>query len=455
MAALGAMSVDMYLPSLPTVAADLGTSAAAAQFTISGVLIGAALGQLLMGPLSDRFGRRGPALVGIGLHIVASILCVVVPNIEALIALRMIQGVGNSAASITAMAVIRDRLTGGPAARVLSRLILVIGVAPLLAPTVGGLIADVGGWRSVFSVLAALGVALLVVVWRFLPETHPVERRSTGGLPDALRGYRSLLADRHFLALAVLPGLAMGSVMSYVAGAPFVLQIGYGLTATQFALIFALNGAGGILASQINAALVKRVAPIRVLRVMLPATVAVSAVVLTVAATGAGGLIGLLVPLWVLMAIVIFVPPNATALAMTRRGERAGTAAALIGSLQAGIAGLVSPVVGLLGGDAPAMATVMAASLLTALIVVVVATPAYHRGGGRAEGLAPLAGHPAPADDASVTLEEAVAPATPTASCSTAAGSTGPRSRHAASGPGLSSRRPTAALRIRRRRVTR
>jgi DHA1 family bicyclomycin/chloramphenicol resistance-like MFS transporter len=465
MAALGSMSVDMYLPSLPTVAADLGTSPAAAQFTISGVLIGAALGQLLMGPLSDRFGRRGPALVGISLHIVASLLCMVVPSIGALIVLRMLQGVGNSAASITAMAVIRDRLTGGPAARVLSRLILVIGVAPLLAPTVGGLIAGVAGWRAVFGVLAALGVALLVVVWRFLPETHPVQRRSTGGLPDALRGYRSLLTDRHFLALAVLPGLAMGSVMSYVAGAPFVLQVGFGLTATQFALIFALNGAGGIIASQVNAALVNRVAPMSVLRVMLPVTAIAAGVVLAVAVTGAGGLVGLLVALWVLMAIVIFVPPNATALALSRRGERAGTAAALIGSLQAGIAGLVSPVVGLLGGDAPAMATVMVGSLTTALIVALVGTPAYRR---RRAGVATGSGDAS--SDVTPGEEDAATPSVPphasgradrhphagagpvgsraTSLAGSSAGATRPPSRTARSGPSRGPRTPSLSLRL-------
>ena len=193
MAALGAVTVDMYLPSLPTVAAELGTSDAAVALTISGVLLGAALGQLLVGPMSDRFGRRRPALVGIALHVVASLLCVLAPTIGMLIALRFLQGVGNAAAGITAMAVIRDRLTGGPAARVISRLMLVIGVAPLFAPTVGGLIAGVAGWRAVFGVLAAFGLALGVAVWRWLPETLPPVRRTTSGVGGALRGYRSLL----------------------------------------------------------------------------------------------------------------------------------------------------------------------------------------------------------------------------------------------------------------------
>jgi DHA1 family bicyclomycin/chloramphenicol resistance-like MFS transporter len=400
MAALGAMSVDMYLPSLPTVATELGTTTAAAQFTISGVLIGAALGQLIIGPLSDRFGRRRPALIGIALHIVASLLCVVVPSVGPLIVLRMIQGVGNSAASITAMAVIRDRFSGGPAARVLSRLMLVIGVAPLLAPTVGGFIAGVAGWRAVFGVLAAMGVALFVLVWRFLPETHAPAARASGGLGTALRGYAGLLRDRHFMALAVLPGLGMGALIAYVAGAPFVLQIGYGLTPQQFALIFALNGAGGIAASQINAALVRRTTPLHVLRVVLPLIVVAGSGLLVVAATGAGGLLGLLSLLWLLLSLLFMVMPNATALALTRRGDRAGTAAALIGALQAGVAGLVSPLVGLLGEDATAMAVVMLGSALAAFTVLALATPAYRR--RRASDDRPSAGGSSPAPAASV-----------------------------------------------------
>lgn len=379
MAALGAVTVDMYLPSLPTVAAELGTTDAAVQLTISGVLLGAALGQLLVGPMSDRFGRRGPALAGIGLHVLASLLCVVAPTIGLLIALRVLQGVGNSAAGITAMAVIRDRLTGGPAARVISRLMLVIGVAPLFAPTLGGLIAGVAGWRAVFGVLAAFGLVLGVVVWRWLPETLPPARRTTAGVGGALRGYRSLLRDRHFVALAVIPGLAMGALISYVAASPFVLQVGYGLSAQQFALLFAVNGAGLVIGSQVNASLVRRVAPIRIARVALPLALLAALAMLGFAVTGAGGVVGLLVPLWAILFLLGFITGNASAIAMTRHGERAGTAAAVIGAAQAGVAGLVSPLVGALGGDAVAMATTILGSILAAALVLAVATPAYRR----------------------------------------------------------------------------
>lgn len=385
MTALGAFTVDTYLPSLPTVAAELGSSAPAVQLTISGVLVGAALGQLLVGPISDRFGRRRPALVGITLHVIASLLCVFAPTIETLISLRVLQGVGNSAASITAMAIIRDRLSGGPAARVISRLMLVIGVAPLLAPTVGGLIAGAAGWRAVFAVLALFGLVLWFVVWRWLPETLPPARRSSAGVSGAMRGYRALLADRHFMALAVIPGLAMGALISYVAGSPFVLQEGYGLTAQQFSMLFAVNGIGLVLGSQINAALVLRVLPLGIVRVALPAAVAVAAILLGLSLSGVGGLLGVVLPLLGILFLLGFVMGNASAVALSRHGERAGTAAAVIGATQAGVAGAVSPLVGLLGGDAVAMSITILGSLLLAQLVLTLATPAYRRRGAGAE----------------------------------------------------------------------
>jgi len=381
MTALGAFTTDTYLPSLPAVGADLGASAAAVQLTISGVLIGGALGQLVVGPLSDRYGRRRPALIGIAVHIVASVLCAAAPGIFPLVGFRVLQGVGNSAATVVAMAVVRDRFSGSTAARVLSRLMLIIGVAPLFAPTVGGVIANLAGWRAVFVALAVLGVVIGLAVRRWLPETLPVERRRATGPVGALRGYRDLLRDRHFVALAVLPGLGMAVLMSYVAGSPYVLREGFGLSANQFSALFAINGLGLVTGAQINGWLVQRMAPIRILRAALPAAILLALTLLVVAHTGAGGLIGLLVPLWFLLAVNGFVPPNASALALTRHGERAGTAAALIGSLQAGVAGVVSPLVGVLGEDAAAMATVMLGSLLVATAVLTFATPAYRRGG--------------------------------------------------------------------------
>lgn len=381
MCALPAVSTDMYLPSLPDVARDLDTSATAAQLTMTAMLIGGAVGQLVIGPLSDRFGRRKPVLIGVVLHVITSLLCAIAPAIVPLIALRTVQGFFNASATVVAMAIIRDRFVGADASRLMSRLMLVIGVAPLFAPSLGGLIAGQWGWRSVFVALAGFGVVLWVVVWRRLPETLPPERRRQGGLRTAVSGYRSLLRDRHFVALAILPGLGMAVLMSYVVASPFVLREGYGLSATEFSLLFAVNGIGLVLGAQVNASLVRRVAPIRIVRVVLPVSLGLTGVLLALAITGWGGLIALLVVLWLILALVNFVPPNASALALTRHGEIAGTAAAVIGSMQAGVAGLVSPLSGLLGGDAVAMAAVMVGASVAGLLVLALATPAYRRDG--------------------------------------------------------------------------
>lgn len=381
MCALPAISTDIYLPSLPDVARDLHTSATAAQLTMTAMLIGGAVGQLVIGPLSDRFGRRKPVLVGVSLHVVTSILCALAPAIVPLIALRTMQGFFNASASVVAMAVIRDRFVGADASRLMSRLMLVIGVAPLFAPSVGGLIAGEWGWRAVFLALALFGVVLWVVVWRRLPETLPPERRRQGGLRPALAGYRKLLRDRHFVALAILPGLGVAVLMSYVVASPFVLREGYGLSAHQFSLLFAVNGMGLVAGAQVNAALVRRVAPIRIVRVVLPVSLGLTLVLLAIAITGWGGLTALLVVLWLILAMVNFVPPNASALALSRHGEVAGTAAAVIGATQAGVSGIVSPLSGLLGGDAVAMASVMVGASFAALLVLALATPAYHRDG--------------------------------------------------------------------------
>ncbi len=380
MTALPAVTTDIYLPSLPDVAHDLHTSAAAAQLTMTGMLIGGAVGQLVIGPLSDRFGRRRPVLIGVVLHVITSLLCAVAPSIIPLIGLRMVQGFFNASASVVAMAVIRDRFVGPDASRLLSRLMLVIGVAPLFAPSVGGLIAGDFGWRGVFVALAVYGAALWVVVLRRLPETLPPERRiaSTGG---AWRGYLILLRDRHFVALAVLPGLGQAVLMSYVVGSPFVLREGFGLSAGQFALVFAVNGVGLIAGAQVNAALVRKFAPIQIVRTALPVSFVLTLVLLALALTGAGGLPALLVGLFLILSLVNFTPPNASAIALSRHGERAGTAAAFIGSLQAGVAGVVSPLVGVLGEDTGAMATVMSGAAGAALLVLALATPAYRRGG--------------------------------------------------------------------------
>ncbi|HKU02922.1 MAG TPA: multidrug effflux MFS transporter [Arthrobacter sp.] len=381
LAALPALTTDMYLPSLPAVEADLHTTQAAVQLTLSGTLLGAGIGQLVIGPFSDRFGRRLPLVIGISLHVAISLLCSVTPNIETLTGLRVLQGFFNAAAAVVALAVIRDRFVGSAAAQLLSRLMLVVGVAPLLAPTVGQAVAGLWDWRAVFYALALIGVALVAIVWRFMPETLPADRRSPGHPRHVAGAYWSLLRDRHFMALAVIPGLGLALIMSYVVGSPFVFQNEYGFTAQQFALVFALNGAALVLSAQLNAALVRKFPPAHLLRTALLVQLGLALVLLGVVATGVLGPVGLVSGLWLVLSAQGMIPANASVLALHDYGHMAGTAAAVIGALQSGVAGLVSPLVGLLGGNSLSMVTVMIASCTAGVAVLALGTPAYRKGG--------------------------------------------------------------------------
>jgi MFS transporter, DHA1 family, multidrug resistance protein len=368
--ALGPLTIDMYLPALPAIVTDLATTDAAAQLTLTGTLIGLSLGQLLVGPLSDTFGRRRPLLVGVGVHVLASLLCLVAPNVEVLGGLRLLQGIGAASATVVAMAIVRDLFVGRSAATLFSRLMLVLGVAPVLAPTIGGEVLRFTSWRGVFVVLAVLGLLMIAMAARAVPETLPADRRRPLGLGNTLRTYGALLRDRTFVGLVLVVGLAMSGLFGYVAGSSFVFQQQFGMNEQQFGLVF---GAGAIFligSTQLNAALLRRFEP----RALLPfgltlGTVAAAALV-ALAVSGVGGLVGVVAPLWTVLFALGLVMPNAPTLALARHGEAAGTASALLGAIQMGVGAVVSPVVGLLGNDAVAMGTVMAAGAALGLAVL-------------------------------------------------------------------------------------
>jgi DHA1 family bicyclomycin/chloramphenicol resistance-like MFS transporter len=364
--ALGPLTIDMYLPALPALGSDLNASESAVQLTLTGTLIGLGLGQLVIGPLSDALGRRRPLIAGTVVHIAASLLCLVAPNVAVLGVLRTLQGVGAAATMVVAMAVVRDLFTGKAAATILSRLMLVMGTAPILAPTIGAAVLTVGSWRGVFAVLAVLGVVLLLVAIFLLRETLPVERRRTGSFRPVLRTYRSLVTDPQFVVLTLVAALGMSALFSYVSGSSFVLQDHFHLTQQQFALVFALGAVALIGASQVNVVLLNRFTAQQIVFGALAGGLVFGAALIVFAASGAGGLVGFLVPLLFLLAAVGFVLPNAPALALSRHGEAAGTAAALLGATQFGLGALIAPVVGFLGNDAPAMALTMAAGILVA-----------------------------------------------------------------------------------------
>ncbi|HEY2204710.1 MAG TPA: multidrug effflux MFS transporter [Pseudonocardia sp.] len=368
--ALGPLSIDMYLPALPRITADLHTTESAIQLTLTGMLLGMGLGQLLVGPLSDAFGRRRPLLIGTGVHVVASLLCLVAPTVELLSAARVLQGLGASAGAVLALAVVRDLYTDRAAATLLSRLMLVLGVSPVLAPTIGSALLRFADWRGVFVALAVLGLLITLFAALALPETLPAARRRPARIRDTGRTYAGLLRDRPFVGMVLVAGLAMAGLFGFVSGASFVFQLQFGLDQQQFGLVFGSSAVWMIAATQANARLLRRFSPQRLLVGASAAATVSGAVLFATAATGTGGLFGVVLPLWAVLFSAGLILPNAPAVALSAHGESAGTAAALLGAMQFAVGALVSPLVGLLGSNAFAMATVIAGSMLLSLVVL-------------------------------------------------------------------------------------
>src|SRR5438876_5569985 len=263
--AFGPLSIDMYLPALPSLSRDFGTGAAQAQLTLSACLLGLALGQVIAGPLSDKLGRRRPLLVGLAAYALASLLCVVAPSVYVLVALRFIQGFAGAAGIVIARAIVRDLHSGVAAARFFSLLMLVNGLAPILAPIFGGLLLRYTSWHSVFIVLAIIGTLLLLATATGLGETLPPDRRQSGGVRATITTFRQLLADRPYMGYALSCGLAFADMFAYISGFPFVLQDIYVISSQLFSVIFGTNALGLVIASQVNGRLVGRVPPVRLL----------------------------------------------------------------------------------------------------------------------------------------------------------------------------------------------
>ncbi|WP_404314085.1 multidrug effflux MFS transporter [Prescottella equi] len=370
MTALGPFTIDMYLPALPDIAAALDSTASGAQLTITGTLVGLALGQLVIGPLSDSLGRKRPLLAGIALHVASSLVAVFATSIAMLGAVRVLQGVGAAAAAVVTMAMVRDLFSDKAVAVVISRLMLVLGVAPVIAPSVGGALLVALDWRGIFVVLALVGVSIALVAVLALPETLPRERRRPGGLLPVVRTYRGLLRDRTFVALTFASSIVMAALFAYVSGAPFVYQDQFGLDQQQFAIVFSAGAFSMIGATQLNVRLLRRWSPQQIVQASLTAAVTFGIVAVVVAHFQIGGLPGFVAALWIMLGAVCFVLPNAPALALTRHGEAAGTAAALLGSMQYAVGAVAAPLVGLLGNTDTALVASMTACLAVALVTM-------------------------------------------------------------------------------------
>jgi DHA1 family bicyclomycin/chloramphenicol resistance-like MFS transporter len=365
------LAMDMYLPALPEVTRSLHAPAATVQLTLTACLAGMALGQLVIGPMSDRWGRRRPLLIGLAVYVVATALCAVAPNVELLVAFRLAQGLAGAAGIVIARAVVRDLYDGMAMARFFSTLMLISGVAPIVAPLIGGQILRVTDWRGVFVVLTGVGALLAAVVWMRLPETLPAAERHSGGVGEAMRSMRTQLADRAFTGYLLAGGFAFAALFAYVAASPFVVQEIYGASPQTYSLLFGLNSVGLIAVGQINGrVLVGRVGLNRVLGVGLAVVVA-AATALLLMSLGVFGEIGLgavAAALFVLMSAMGITLPNAQTLALMRVERSAGSASALLGTSSFLIGAIASPLVGVAGEDtAVPMAVVQLAAALVAL----------------------------------------------------------------------------------------
>jgi DHA1 family bicyclomycin/chloramphenicol resistance-like MFS transporter len=343
--ALGPLALDMYLPALPMLQTEFASSPARVQQTVSAYLFGMAIGQLAMGPLTDRFGRKPPLLGGLGLFVLASVACAVVPSIEGFILLRFVQALGGSSIMVVVRAVIRDRFDAIQSARVLSLMMLVMGAAPILAPLGGGWLLVAASWHWIFWLLAVYAVFCIATAVVFLEESHPVHAR-TGSIGGALAAMLPLMRSRLFLGPALVFMFSFGAFFAYLAAAPFVFIQYYGVPAERFGIYFGVNALGFILVSQINRRLVTGRGPRKVLGWGVAILAVAAAVLLACALTSVGGFPAVFTLLFFVVASLGLVASNVSAVAMAPFGDRAGGAASLLGFSQALTGVLASAAVG-------------------------------------------------------------------------------------------------------------
>lgn len=366
--AFGPLSMDLYLPQLPQLAASLGTTEALAQVTMSACMIGLGLGQLVAGPLSDRLGRRLPLMAGVAAFTVLSLVCAVAPNIELLLLARFLQGLAGSAGIVICLAIARDQFEGVELSRMLSLLFLVSGTAPIIAPVVGGQLARIMDWRGIFGVLSAVGVVLLLVVVFALPETLPPSRRHGGGLVTLRRHAGAVVRDRLFVA--VLCAAAGGGVafFTYLSMSSFVLQEQFGLSPQAFSLAFAAGALASIVGSQTSRLVVRRWGPLRVYLGGITATLLATVVLLVLTTTGTG-VYGVIAALIGFMLCSGLGGPNGQTLALAHHGARAGTASALLGMATFLFGPVLAPLAAGVGGtNAVTMAVTMTIAAAVAAI---------------------------------------------------------------------------------------
>ena len=376
----GPISMDLYLPVLPALTLELDAVTSMAQLTVTACLVGLALGQLVAGPLSDRFGRRMPLLIGVVAYIVTSAWCAIAPSVEVLIVARFVQGLAGGVGIVIALAAGRDLYSGAALIRYFGRVTVLSGLAAIVGPLLGGLLAIVTDWRGLFVFLAAIGGVILLAVALQFTETLPAARRTSGGFAQTARDYRALLGDRRFAGTVLVSGLAYAALFAYLAGATYVLQGIYGLSPQQYALAFGLNSAGfmafGWLAARSSQ------------RWSLHATLVSGLAMCGAGALGLllGGLVAVpvsvvIVSLFLLVGGVAVTTPPTTTIALADHPRMAGTASSLLGMARFALGGVVAPLVGIAGAATMLpLGIVAVAAIALAAASLALLGPRHHHG---------------------------------------------------------------------------
>lgn len=379
LAALGPLCTDLYLPALPDLASELATTTATSQLSLTAGLLGLGAGQLIFGPLSDRLGRMRPLLFSLALLLAASIWCAVAPTIDQLIVARLLQGLAGAGGAVLSRAIARDLYNGHDLTKFFALLMLVNGLAPIVAPVVGGGLLSFLSWRGIFGALAIIAVLLFILSVGKLHETLPAQRRSNGGVAAMAKSLAALLHHRQFMGLCLTQGFILAGMFAYIGASPFVLQQIYHLSPQMFSLCFALNGVGLVFAAQISTRLSLMWGELALVKIGL-VIAAIASLLLVIAAAMHAPLIALLVPLFFSVITIGIIGPNAGSLAMQSQGKNAGSASALLGVCMFALGAASVPLTGLGGTSALSMAVTICGCFFIAIVTfVLLARPAFAR----------------------------------------------------------------------------
>jgi MFS transporter, DHA1 family, multidrug resistance protein len=348
LAALGPFTVDLYLPALPQIQHRLDASTVAAQLTLTATTLGFAAGQLVIGNWTDAVGRRRPLLLATALHVAASIGVALSPSIGWVLVFRLLQGAGAAGSGVVASAMVRDLFAGARFVQMLARIALISGLAPVVAPMLGSQLLQVTDWRGLFVIVAGYGTIVLALALARVAETLPPERRLDAQPRAVLQRYRTLLADRAFVGIGLIGGFMVSGVFAMMTSSSFLLQSTFGLDARGYSLVSACNAIAFVVGTQVAARVVRRVPPARPLIVALPVMALAG---FAIAPASAGGVVSMTAATVVFMVGAGSLAPCLQVIGLGRNGHQAGTASALLGATNFGMAGLASPVVGAIGVD--------------------------------------------------------------------------------------------------------